>query len=351
MQRAWVTDQPDIFFGEAAQNPAKKASTSCHNTGIHHVGLHATNPSASARFYRDVLGMEIVGGSAPDHPLGASAFLSSRPDEESHEIALFANPAFAHIAFKVSSLARLRSVHARVVERNIPIKLVANHHVSFAFYFDDPDGNTIEVYWPTGDMSWGQPQMEPLDLSQPDEALLEKITATHPQTVAGANGSAAVLPRNQFKYVPAGTGPAYWGPGDRITFLITGAETGGAFFMAEVSVPPGGGVPPHVHSREDESFHLLEGTLTIQVGGKTLIASPGDFVHLPRRVVHSFRNTGNVDAKFLLVVSPAGLEKFFEEAFYPAVDRSVAPPPVTGALFARLHAAASQHGLELLPPA
>ena len=40
--------------------------------------------------------MEIVGGSATDHPLGATAFLSCRPDEEDHEIALFANPAFAH---------------------------------------------------------------------------------------------------------------------------------------------------------------------------------------------------------------------------------------------------------------
>ena len=85
----------------------------CRNTGIHHVGLHATNPVASAEFYRDVLGMEIVGGSAPDHPLGGSAFFSSRPNEESHEIALFANPAFAHIAFKVSSLAKFRSFHSR----------------------------------------------------------------------------------------------------------------------------------------------------------------------------------------------------------------------------------------------
>jgi len=150
----------------------------CHNTGIHHVGLRATNPAESAEFYRDILGMDIVGGSAPDHPLGASAFLSSRPDEESHEIALFANPHFAHVAFKVSSLAELRSVYTRVVEKSIPIKLVANHRVSFAFYFDDPDGNMIEVYWPTGDLSWRQPQMEPLDLSQPDEKLLERITAT-----------------------------------------------------------------------------------------------------------------------------------------------------------------------------
>jgi hypothetical protein len=42
--------------------------------------------------------------------------------------------------------------------------------------------------------------------------------------------------QNEAKYVPAGTGPVYWGPADRIMFLITGAETGGAFFLAEVSL-------------------------------------------------------------------------------------------------------------------
>ena len=267
---------------------------------------------------------------------------------------MFANPAFAHIAFKVSSLVELRSSYARVVERNIPIKFLANHGVSFAFYFDDPDGNMIEVYWPTGELSRSlQPQMEPLDLSQPDEALLEKIGATRAQVVAaagGANGTATVSQRSQFKYVPSGTSPAYWGPGDQIRFLITGEETGGAFFMAEVSVPPGGGPPPHVHHREDESFHVLQGTLTIQAGGKTLKASPGDFVHLPRGMVHSFQNTGKVDAKFLVVVTPAGLEKFFEEAFNPAADHPAAPPQMTEALLARLLAAAPKHGLELLPP-
>ncbi len=121
------------------------------------------------------------------------------------------------------------------------------------------------------------------------------------------DGTATVLQRNQFKYVPAGTGPAYWGPGDQVTFLITGEETGGTFFMAEVSVPPGGGPPPHVHNREEESFHLLRGTLTIQAGGKTLNASPGDFVHIPRGMVHSFQNTGNVHAKFLLCGHASGL--------------------------------------------
>ena len=146
------------------------------NTRIGHVGLHAINPVASAEFYKDVFGMEITGGSASEHPLGATAFLTSRPGEEPHDIALVANPEFAHIAFKVSSLAEFRSFHARVVEKKIPIKFVFNHHESFAFYFDDPDGNMIEVYWPTGDLSWRQPYAEPLDLSQPDEVLLGKIT-------------------------------------------------------------------------------------------------------------------------------------------------------------------------------
>ena len=163
----------------------------CRNTGIHHVGLRSANPAASAEFYRDVLGMEIVGGSGPDYPLGASAFLCSRPDEESHEIALFADPSFVHIAFKVSSIAEFRSFHARVVEKKIPIKFVLNHRVSFAFYFDDPDGNMIEVYWPTGDLSsrQQQPYIEPLDLSQPDEVLLLRISQTvkhkYTRTLAG----------------------------------------------------------------------------------------------------------------------------------------------------------------------
>jgi len=174
-------------------------------------------------------------------------------------------------------------------------------------------------------------------------------TIDHPSFTA--SDSIGRANSNQVKYVPAGTGPAYQSPIDKITFLITGEQTGGAFFMAEVSVPPGGGNPPHIHHREEETFYLQQGTLTIQVGGKTLNASPGDFICLPRGVAHSFQNTGNVDTKFLIVATPAGLEKFFEEAFYPAGDPSVEPPPMTEAFLARVLAAAPKCGLECPPPA
>jgi catechol-2,3-dioxygenase len=164
--------------GTSATEATTKKHFARHNAAIGHVGLHAANPAASAKFYQDVFGMEITGGGASDHPLGATAFLTSRPGEQPHDIVLAANPEVAHIAFKVSSLAELRSLHARVVEMNIPIKFAFNHHESFAFYFEDPDGNMIEVYWPTGDLSWRQPVLDPLDLSQPDEVLLETIAPT-----------------------------------------------------------------------------------------------------------------------------------------------------------------------------
>ena len=192
-----------------ASNLTEAPSSGCQNTGVHHVGLYASNPAASAEFYKDLLGMQIVGGSSPENPIGATAFLSSRPDEESHEIALFANRAYAHVAFKVSSLAELRSFYTRVVGRNIPIKFAANHGVSFAFYFDDPDGNMIEVYWSTRHLTARQPevepkqpQMDPLDLSQPDEVLLKNMTPRQARPSAAANGTATIVAPNQPKHAP-----------------------------------------------------------------------------------------------------------------------------------------------------
>ena len=156
---------------------------------------------------------------------------------------------------------------------------------------------------------------------------------------------------NQIRYVPAGAGSTYWGPGELMTYLATGEETGGAFFLAEISVVPGGGTPPHIHRREDEAFHILEGTLTIQVGRNTIVASQGDFAFLPRGIAHSFKNTGSGSAKALVLITPAGLEGFFAEVFEPADDRSATPPPANEALIARAVAASPKYGLELLPPA
>ena len=61
--------------------------------------------------------------------------------------------------------------------------------------------------------------------------------------------------QNQIKYVPAGTGPMYFGPGDRVSFLVTGTESHGGCFIFEGMAAPGGGPPPHVHHRGRVLLH------------------------------------------------------------------------------------------------
>ena len=177
----------------------------------------------------------------------------------------------------------------------------------------------------------------------PQQAVVQESPLSVNQVRASREDRMETVSRQkQFKYVPVGTGAGYWGPGELMTFLITGDETDGAFFMAEVSVAQGGGTPPHIHHREDESFHVLEGTLTIQVGGQTITASAGDFAFLPRGIAHSFKNTGDSYAKALVLTTPAGLEGFFSEVFEPATDRSAPPPPSGKELISRALAAGPQ---------
>ena len=154
--------------------------------------------------------------------------------------------------------------------------------------------------------------------------------------------------QNIARLLPADTGPSYWGPGDRYTFLVTGAQTNGAYFIMEATMPPGAGPPPHIHHREEEDYYILEGTLDITLGDKQLKASAGDFVHTPRGTVHTFRNAWSTMARMLVFCAPAGLEKYFEEVFEPVQDRSASPPPTTDALIARLLTAAPKYGLEFV---
>jgi quercetin dioxygenase-like cupin family protein len=144
---------------------------------------------------------------------------------------------------------------------------------------------------------------------------------------------------------PAGTGPMFWGPGDLYTFLVTGEESGGAYFAMEALVPQGGGPPPHIHANEDETFYVLEGRVTFRLGDETVVAGPGDFVHVPRGNVHCFRNDGEATARIVLTFTPAGIEHFFLETLQRAVDPTLDPPEPVEAVAARYVEAAPRHGL------
>jgi catechol-2,3-dioxygenase len=149
-------------------------------TGFYHIGMAARDPAALGEFYRDVLGMTITGGSGADGPYGPTAFLSSRPEEEDHELAIFADARYRHLAFKVATLADLRAFYHQVGARGLPIKLTMRHGRSLAFYFDDPEGNMIEIYWPTD-----LPQPRPLGGRAEFEALIEDLLAQEARIASG----------------------------------------------------------------------------------------------------------------------------------------------------------------------
>ncbi len=111
-------------------------------------------------------------------------------------------------------------------------------------------------------------------------------------------------------------------------------------------IPPGGGPPLHIHHREEESFYVLEGTLEITLGEKKFNATPGSFIQIPRGLVHRFQNVGSTRARMLLLFSPAGMEKYFEEVLDPVQDRSAAIPPITEALINRMVSAGPKYGIE-----
>ncbi len=139
--------------------------------------------------------------------------------------------------------------------------------------------------------------------------------------------------------------------GDVYRFLATGEDTNGAYAIWEADVPPGGGPPPHVHSREEEGFYILEGEITFQIGEQRIVASAGMFANMPIGTPHSFRNESTRPAKMLISVAPAGLERMFFEVGQPVVPDATTAPPPTKAEIEKLLVAAPRYGIEIRLPA
>ena len=138
--------------------------------------------------------------------------------------------------------------------------------------------------------------------------------------------------------------------GDVYRFLATGAETAGKYATWEALVPPGGGPPPHVHSREEESFYVLSGEITFQIAGERVVATAGMFANMPVGVPHSFKNESREPAKMLISVAPAGLEQMFFEIGVPVAVGSTTAPPPSEEEIAKLIEIAPRYGIELHLP-
>jgi mannose-6-phosphate isomerase-like protein (cupin superfamily) len=123
---------------------------------------------------------------------------------------------------------------------------------------------------------------------------------------------------------------------------VHGQDTNGTLSVVESHDVPGGGPPPHIHQREDETFQILEGDYEWTVGDKKFMAGKGDTIFAPRGVMHTYRYLGQTPGRLMCVITPSGFEGFFEEvgALTPQQQQEIA----------RVMEVAAKYGLEILPP-
>ena len=115
------------------------------------------------------------------------------------------------------------------------------------------------------------------------------------------------------KLVPAAGGTALNVLGDHVLVKLTGQDTNAQFALTEQVNQPGTGLPPHLHTHEDETFLVLEGQVEFTVGPDTAVVEAGGLAYAPRGTAHSFRVVSDTPARMLIHVSPAGLENMFQE--------------------------------------
>jgi quercetin dioxygenase-like cupin family protein len=135
------------------------------------------------------------------------------------------------------------------------------------------------------------------------------------------------------------------GPGRDLVFKVTGDDTGGAFDYFEVEVAPHGGPPLHVHHRQEETIHVLSGRFKVQIGHETFHCEPGGFAFLPAGRPHAFLNLTAEPARLIVVYTPGGGHRFYEElgpltrngvpdratvaALFEKYDMTLAGPPLS----------------------
>jgi quercetin dioxygenase-like cupin family protein len=127
--------------------------------------------------------------------------------------------------------------------------------------------------------------------------------------------------------------------GSRVRILVDGDATEGRLgVIDQIDVPPGDMPPLHLHREADECFYVLEGEVTFYMPGVERRLGPGDFLHAPRGIPHTYR-AGDKPGRWLVISQPAGFERFVAD-----VSRLSEVTPE------RLATVAAEHDIEILAP-
>lgn len=148
--------------------------------------------------------------------------------------------------------------------------------------------------------------------------------------------------------VAGGEGEARWWFGALAEIKATAADTGGQFTLIEITCGGGYEGVRHVHHREDEGFWILEGDVTLDIGGTVIEATAGDYAFGPRDIPHSF-TAGDNGCRMLFILTPGGFEDLVMATSEPAQSRTVPPPPEQMPDMDKLQAVVARFGGEILP--
>lgn len=120
----------------------------------------------------------------------------------------------------------------------------------------------------------------------------------------------------------------YTARGSVMLFKALADQDNGDLSLMERSLPPGGRRPPlHRHLNCTEAYFVLDGLVSVSLDGEELTLGPEDFVLVPRGRAHTFGNSGDVDARLLVVHVPAmdayfaGLHELWSRPGPPAPEQ------------------------------
>ena len=137
---------------------------------------------------------------------------------------------------------------------------------------------------------------------------------------------------------------SYWYIGHLMSILVSSKDTNGAFSLIHGYEIKGLEPPPHVHTKEDESFYILDGEINYTVDKEVFNAKRGDWIFLPRNVQHSFKVQSD-QAEVLIQLSPGGFEEYFKEMSEPAKALIIPPRPQGPPDVKRIIETASKYGV------
>ena len=115
---------------------------------------------------------------------------------------------------------------------------------------------------------------------------------------------------------------------------LRGEHSGGQLALIELVMAAGAAGPPlHVHPVHAEGFYVLEGELTIQVGGERRTVRAGSFAFAAAGTPHTLANQADRDARLLVTCTPAGFERYFDRLAEglggdPPEDAIAVGPPI-----------------------